>query len=232
MFFPISSEVHGILFWFSLWTFSGLLPQTGACYKCIRGCVRGFNSDLKTSFNWKFCIPKYWYLAFLKIWVTIFIERRTSISSFQFNNVLYSFGQHLLDSKLFQFLEIIPSGFLLSYFSHKFDSKKLIWGITELKLRNLQLLKIFTHKMGSSCSKFYTKKWLSSEVWDPNTWHVYPCIQIWQVSPPPWACYKQYKCSTKYPLSEKIDFRNVTHMTQVSNHLTILANTSGSFNSC
>ena len=66
------------------------------------------------------------HISYPKIWVTIFIERWVSRNNFQFNIVLYNLGQHSLDSKFFQFLEAIPRGFLLSYFSHKFDHKELI----------------------------------------------------------------------------------------------------------
>ena len=66
------------------------------------------------------------HISYPKIWVTIFTERWVSISNFQFNIVLYSFVQHSLDSKLFSFWKKIPRGFVLSYFGHKFDGKKLI----------------------------------------------------------------------------------------------------------
>ena len=53
-------------------------------------------------------------------------KKWVSISNFQFYIVLHNLGQHSLDSTFVQFLEAIPKGFLLSYFSPKFDNKEHI----------------------------------------------------------------------------------------------------------
>ena len=151
------------------------------------GCVYGgFNSNPKAWIHWQFCTKNIgiMYISYPKIWVTIFIERWVSISSFQCNNVLYSFGQHLLDSKLFSFWKQCPAVLCCPILVINLTARNLFWGITELNPRNLQLLIIFTHKNGKFMFYILDKKWLSSEIWDPKTWHAYPCIQIWQVPSP------------------------------------------------
>ena len=74
---------------------------------------------------------------------------------------------------IFQFLEAIPRGFLLSYFSHKLTPSNLFWGITELNPRNLRLLKILPQNV-KFMLQILDKKWLSREVWDPKKWHTKP----------------------------------------------------------
>ena len=56
-----------------------------------------------------------------------------------------------------------------------------------------------------------------------------PFIQIRQ-APPSWACFKENKCPTKYPLSQFFYFGTVNHMTQVGiTFRTIVANMSSSY---
>ena len=71
--------------------------------------------------------------------------------------ILYNLGQHALDSKFFSFLKQFPEVFHHPILVINLTIKNLFWSITELNPRNLQLLKIFTPKMGNSCCKFQTK---------------------------------------------------------------------------
>ena len=65
----------------------------------IRLVTPAMDSMKKHGFTEKFAAENIgiMHISFLKIWVTIFMKRLVSISSFPFNDVLYSFGQHSLD---------------------------------------------------------------------------------------------------------------------------------------
>ena len=107
-------------FRFSLWTFSGLLLQRGTCYTCIKGvCMEGSIQIQKHGLTENFAPRNIGIMHISKIWVAIFMERQAGISSFQFNNVLYS--QHLLaiDSKRFSFWKyfIFKSFFTVVHFT-------------------------------------------------------------------------------------------------------------------
>ena len=92
--------------------------HSGSLQPCNRGegvCI--WRVQLKPIYNidsLKMLKPKMFrilHISYPKIWVTIFIERWVSISNFQFNIVLYSFGQHSLDSKFFSFWKQFPEVF-------------------------------------------------------------------------------------------------------------------------
>ena len=59
-------------------------------------------------------------------------------------------------------------------------------GTTELNQAKMTVAETFyPSKLGSSYCKSYTpKKWLSSEISDPKTWHAYPVCKHGKYPPP------------------------------------------------
>ena len=87
------------------------------------------------------------YISYPKIWVTIFIKRLVSISNFQFNIVLYSFGQQSLDSKFFSFWKQFPEVFYCLILVINLTKKQLILRYYRTEPKKFAVAENFTPKM-------------------------------------------------------------------------------------